>query len=396
MTQARDFAAQGMQALQRQDGPAAETALQRAIDLGWPGPDIWVALSFAKSLQGDMAGRVASLEKAIQVDPSSVRARLHYGQALVGSGRPKDAEAAFRRGLADITPHLIRTQEIHQLITAAETFLAGPGEQTPSPADELAEALDKFAEDHDLGAAPDDDLFRQSLDFLTGKATFYRSQPTRYFYPGLPNRQFYSLDGFSWTGALAAQTETIRGELETLLSEKAAAEAGFTPYVESAGREGAGVSHPLLDNPDWSAFYLIKQGKRIEENIARCPKTWAAIEAIGEAVNPAPAPSVLFSRLEPGAAIPPHHGQINTRLICHLPIILPGDCGFRVGNETREWKDGEVFVFDDTIEHEAWNRSDKARYVLIFEIWHPDLSERQRSLVTEFFKLGQSQVSSAG
>ena len=71
--------------------------------------------------------------------------------------------------------------------------------------------------------------------------------------------------------------------LETLLSEKAAADAGFTPYVESAGREGAGVSHPLLDNPDWSAFYLIKQGRRVEENIARCPKTWAAIEAIGEA-----------------------------------------------------------------------------------------------------------------
>ena len=197
---------------------------------------------------------------------------------------------------------------------------------------------------------------------------------------------------FAWTDALAARTKDIRKELEGLLSKQAAADAGFVPYVESGGREGSGVSHPLLDNPDWSAFYLIKQGQRIEENIKRCPKTWAAIEAIGEAVNPAPAPSVLFSLLEPGAAIPPHHGQINTRLICHLPIILPGECGFRVGNETREWKDGEVFVFDDTIEHEAWNRSEKPRYVLIFEIWHPDLSERQRHLITEFFRLGQSQV----
>lgn len=393
MTDARTHAAEGMQALQRQDAPAAETAFRRAIDLGWPGPDIWVALSFAKSLKGDMAGRVAALEKAIEIDPKSVRARLHYGQALVGSGRRKEAEEAFQRGLADITPHLVQTSEIHQLIQAARAFLSGPGgAPEPAPENDVAAALDTFMDEHDVGSAPDDDLFRQSLDFLAGRKTHYPSRPTRYFYPGLPNRQFYPLEDFAWTDALAARTKDIRKELEGLLSKQAAADAGFVPYVESGGREGSGVSHPLLDNPDWSAFYLIKQGQRIEENIKRCPKTWAAIEAIGEAVNPAPAPSVLFSLLEPGAAIPPHHGQINTRLICHLPIILPGECGFRVGNETREWKDGEVFVFDDTIEHEAWNRSEKPRYVLIFEIWHPDLSERQRHLITEFFRLGQSQV----
>lgn len=392
MTDARNQAAEGMQALQRQDGPAAEAAFRRAIDLGWPGPDVWVALSFAKSLQGDMAGRVAALEKAIQIDPKSVRARLHYGQALVGSGRRKEAEDAFRAGLSHVTAHLVRTSEIHQLIQAAEVYLAGPGGNSAPAKDDLSAALDDFKDKHDVGSEPDDDLFRQSLDFLAGRATHYPSRPTRYFYPGLPNRQFYPLGRFKWTKKLAGQTKAIRQELEGLLSKQAAADAGFVPYVESGGREGSGVSHPLLDNPDWSAFYLIKQGQRIEENIERCPKTWAAIEGIGEAVNPAPAPSVLFSLLEPGAAIPPHHGQINTRLICHLPIILPGDCGFRVGNETREWKDGEVFVFDDTIEHEAWNRSDKPRYVLIFEIWHPDLSQRQRTLITEFFKLGQSQV----
>lgn len=392
MSDAREFAARGMQALQQQDAEAAEKAFRRAIDLGWPGPDVWVALSFAKSLQGDMAGRVAALEKAIEIDPKSVRARLHYGQALVGSGRRKEAEDAFRSGLSHVSPHLVRTAEIHQLIQAAEVFLAGPGAADTKPADDVTAALDTFMEEHDVGSERDDDLFRQSLDFLAGRKTHYPSRPTRYFYPGLPNRQFYPLEDFDWTDALATRTKDIRKELEGLLSKQAAADAGFVPYVESGGREGSGVSHPLLDNPDWSAFYLIKQGQRIEENIKRCPKTWAAIEAIGEAVNPAPAPSVLFSLLEPGAAIPPHHGQINTRLICHLPIILPGECGFRVGNETREWKDGEVFVFDDTIEHEAWNRSDKPRYVLIFEIWHPDLSERQRHLITEFFRLGQSQV----
>ncbi|WP_018146924.1 aspartyl/asparaginyl beta-hydroxylase domain-containing protein [Henriciella marina] len=390
MTEARDQSAKGMQALRQKDGRGAEAAFRRAIELGWPGPDVWVTLSFAKSLQGDMAGRIAALEKALEIDPGSVRARLHHGQALVGAGRAKEAEASFRQGLDAVTPELMRNPEIIQLVRAAETVL-GVSDSEASPArNETAETLDKFAADHEVGSAPDDDLFRQSLDILSGRAIHYPSRPTRYFYPGLPNRQFYPPKDFAWTGQLAASTADIRDELEALLNKQAAEAAGFTPYVERAGREGASVSHPLLDNPDWSAFYLIKQGTRIEENIARCPKTWAAVEAIGDAVNPAPAPSILFSRLEPGASIPPHHGQFNTRLICHLPVILPGDCGFRVGNETREWRDSEVFIFDDTIEHEAWNRSENPRYVLIFEIWHPALSERQRQLVSDLFKLGGS------
>ena len=396
--EARGYAAEGMQALQRRDAKGAEAALTKAIALDWPGPDIWVALSFAKSLQGDMAGRISAIEKALEIEPASVRARLHLGQALVGSGRGKEAEAEFRQGLAGVTPELKRNPEINQLTHAAEAYLAEHGAPEPpeEAPDEMQEAFDAFIEQHDIGSAPDDDLFRQSLDLLSGRAQHYPSRPTRYFYPGLPGRQFYPTSRFDWASPLAAATGDIRAELQALLSKQAAADAGFAPYVEKTGREGVSLSHPLLDNPDWSAFYLIKQGQRIEENIRRCPKTWAAIEAIGDAANPAPAPSVLFSLLQPGAAIPPHHGQINTRLICHLPIVLPGDCGLRVGNETREWKDGEVFIFDDTVEHEAWNNSDQPRYVLIFEIWHPDLSQRQRRLLTDFFKLAQSRVAGTG
>jgi len=68
-------------------------------------------------------------------------------------------------------------------------------------------------------------------------------------------------------------------------------------------------------------------------------------------------------------------------LICHLPLIVPPNCGLRVGNETRTWREGEVLVFDDTIEHEAWNQSAAARVVMIFEIWRPELSEEERTLV---------------
>ncbi len=42
----------------------------------------------------------------------------------------------------------------------------------------------------------------------------------------------------------------------------------------------------------------------------------------------------------------------------------------------------EAWVFDDTIEHEAWNDSDELRIILIFDVWNPFLSEAERELIT--------------
>ena len=97
------------------------------------------------------------------------------------------------------------------------------------------------------------------------------------------------------------------------------------------------------------------------------------------------APSILFSRLAPGARIPPHHGVMNARLICHLPLIVPPGCGFRVGGETREWNEGELLVFDDTVEHEAWNDSSSDRIILIFDVWRPEITIEERRAITALF-----------
>ncbi len=93
-------------------------------------------------------------------------------------------------------------------------------------------------------------------------------------------------------------------------------------------------------------------------------------------------PTAMFSVLEPHTHIPPHSGSANTRLVVHLPLIQPGNCRFRVGNDTRDWKMGEAWVFDDTIEHEAWNDSDQTRVVLIFDVWNPFLTSAERELVS--------------
>jgi aspartyl/asparaginyl beta-hydroxylase (cupin superfamily) len=143
----------------------------------------------------------------------------------------------------------------------------------------------------------------------------------------------------------------------------------------------------LLDKRDWSALFLCENGKRSEEMIARCPKTWEAVQGAPQQWIERSSPTVMFSLLRPGARIPAHSGVHNVRLTCHLPLIVPPNCRFRVGNEVREWAEGKLLAFDDTIEHEAWNDSKEDRVVLIFDIGRPDMSAREHAEVAALFSV---------
>ena len=72
----------------------------------------------------------------------------------------------------------------------------------------------------------------------------------------------------------------------------------------------------------------------------------------------------------------------NTRLVTHLPLIVPESCAIVVGGEKREWREGECFTFDDTFEHEAWNRGASTRVVMLMDCWNPWLTEVERDAVT--------------
>jgi aspartyl/asparaginyl beta-hydroxylase (cupin superfamily) len=221
------------------------------------------------------------------------------------------------------------------------------------------------------------DRFGHAIDLLLGKRRIYLQQPKQFFFPELPQIQFYDRRMFAWAAALEAQTDLIREELRAVVK----AGTDIVPYIQRQAHRPAFNTRGLLDNPDWGAFYLIKSGAQVVANALRCPGTMAALAAVPLCQIEARTPSVLFSLLRPGARIPPHHGFLNTRLICHLPLIVPPDCALRVGNETRGWREGELVVFDDSIEHEAWNLSQELRVVLIFDIWRPELSETEQTLV---------------
>jgi aspartate beta-hydroxylase len=177
---------------------------------------------------------------------------------------------------------------------------------------------------------------------------------------------------------LEAATDDIRGELTQILDSSL---ADFSPYVTYSPQAPLNQWKELNHSHRWSALYLVKNGQRIEENIARCPKTVAALAGAPVVEIAQRGPTSFFSRLEPHTRIPPHTGVSNTRLIVHIPLVVPPGCGFRVGSSIREWRPGQALIFDDTIEHEAWNDSGEPRVILIFDIWNPLLTPAERDLM---------------
>ena len=252
----------------------------------------------------------------------------------------------------------------------------------PQPnADSLKNALKRSGLNVD--AAPP--RFQQSLEIIAARKTIYVQQPRVYFYPGLPQVQFFERDQFDWVAELESRTGAILNELRALLASPRA----FAPHIGAAGRDQATGHQSMAGNADWSSFNLWENGAPVAENARRCPLTMAALAKVPlshfSRTSPS-APAVMFSMLRAGARIPPHTGCTNVRLICHLPLVVPAGCGFRVGNEVRQWEVGKVLIFDDTIEHEAWNESNEDRVVLIFDVWRPELSESEKQAITALFR----------
>jgi aspartyl/asparaginyl beta-hydroxylase (cupin superfamily) len=220
----------------------------------------------------------------------------------------------------------------------------------------------------------------QSIEVLLGRRRVYTSQPTLMHFPKLPAIEFFERRDFPWLDALEAGTDVMREELLAVLADPASSEE-IVPYVDYPGDKPLDQWRPLNRSKQWGAYYLLKDGVRANSHLARCPRTAALLEAAPLADVPGQAPTAFFSMLQPHTRIPPHTGVTNTRLTCHVPLVIPPGCGFRVGSETRQWELGKAWVFDDTIEHEAWNDSDEPRYILIIDLWNPYLTEAERAWV---------------
>jgi aspartate beta-hydroxylase len=201
-----------------------------------------------------------------------------------------------------------------------------------------------------------------------------RQRSTFLHFPDIPANPYVDLKLFPWIDSVEALTGEIRNELQSLLPSGEGREAVFgNAALEAEHLRG------LDDPPTWNGYYFYRHGERRTENCDRCPRTAAALDALALCKIREHGPEVLFSVFTPGTHLLPHRGVTNTRLVAHLPLMVPDDCALVVGGEEHRWREGKVVVFDDTYEHEAWNRSMRTRVVLIFDLWSPYLSEAERS-----------------
>jgi aspartyl/asparaginyl beta-hydroxylase (cupin superfamily) len=294
------------------------------------------------------------------------------GDIYARSGDDRAAVSFYRLGMrqaaqfqqlpGDLPDRLSRAEAA---VAAAEARFEGELQQT------LAE--------RGIGSVPP--RVAEALAIASGKQPVYLQQPTSFYFPGLPQVAWYDREMFPWVPELEAAVPQMRAEIEQVL----ASEQGLEPYVQEQ-RERASRGHSLLNDARWSAFHLWKDGSQVAENAKRCPLIMRLLE-----LPPIPringrSPMALISILRPGTHIPPHHGMLNTRLICHVPLVVPHGCRLRVGAETREVIEGQAMIFDDSIEHEAWNDGDAVRAVLLFEIWRPEISEDEKAALTAMFE----------
>jgi aspartate beta-hydroxylase len=337
-------------------------------------PSLWANLASSLRALGRRAEEMDAIEKALEIEPRHLSALLQKAQYLEQSGDIRNAARAYQNALdcippgSEIPPTIIEAVNHGRMLVEAD--LATLTSELERP---LAEVRARFG--GKAGRRVD-----KCLEKLMGKRRVYHSAPTWMHFPELPEIEFFDREDFSWLDAIEAATDEIRAEaLRVLATDR----EGFQPYIDFPASMPLDQWRELNRSRRWDAYFLWNQSEQVAGHIARCPITARVLEH-PDVPRPRIAqrgPTAFFSILDASTRIPAHTGVTNTRATVHLPLIIPDGCGFRVGNTTREWVTGKAWVFDDTIEHEAWNQSDVPRAILIFDVWNPLLTQAERELI---------------
>ncbi len=364
----------GFHAAQAEDFAQAAEMYRRASWVQPNDPATHFNLGMALFGLRDLPAALESIDAAIALEPAFLQAQLYRGLVLEQMQRPRDSAAAFLRATRFAETHMDPDVIPNDLKRFLNYALAAVRTQVAAEIDgALAPLASKYGE-------PALARMRKAGAIFSGQIppvfAHPKWRPGLFYVPDLPPQAFYEREDFPWTERVEAATDMVRAELLSVLG----ARAGFAPYVDHPdGTRGAEVFKGINRSDDWSAFHFFRNGERIEANCARCPGTAALLDSIDLNRVPGYGPEAMFSVLKPHARIPAHYGAVNGRLVVHLPLIVPPECGaLRVAGEERGWTTGKLMFFDDTFEHEAWNRSDETRVVLIFDTWNPHLTPAER------------------
>lgn len=373
---------------------------------------------------GRLQHSVEWLEKASGLDPGNLMVLENLGMAYEGLGLIEEASQSFRRvldrqpeffvsrlGLGLIERRRGRWAEavahVHWAFHQAHKRGFWLDESTTPPwlKDRVLDAA-AFANDYrkqnvlnalkDAGYKADDSSLARVAAFVHSglgidpqKPPDPRQAPKQHYVPDLPSSPWLAQDLLPWTRRLEEEFPVILGEYLALMRNGERFESFLKlKSPDQVPKYLATTGAP----PRWDAFFFYRHGVRNEENCRRCPRTAELLEQLPLIRLPGMAPEICFSILTPGTHILPHRGDANLRSVVHLPLIVPGGCVLKVGGEERTWEPGHVLAFDDTYEHEAWNRSDQIRVVLLMDAWNPHLTDPEKTALTHVIGVMQCQA----
>ncbi|HEX4300889.1 MAG TPA: aspartyl/asparaginyl beta-hydroxylase domain-containing protein [Gammaproteobacteria bacterium] len=353
------------------------TLLERAVQAKPDDAVVQENLAVAYLDSGKFAEAAAQFDRVLELRPGDVDATLYKGFLLERIGQPTDAVEHYARAciaVGNIDAYL------HSALNPArmKELLRGAVDTVMRELRRLiAENVAPLRQRHQ-GA----DFSRVDAcieGFVGGRRDRPDAlqRPSLLYFPGLATKPFYER-------AELPAVKSLEEALPEVLAEYLALQGGeatFSPYVQAPGHQDPQQWRELNNSPAWSAYHLYRNSERLADACETCPETARLVETLPLARITGHAPEIFFSILKPGTHIPPHFGLGNYKLAVHLPLVLPGSCAIRVGNETREWQEGQCLIFDDSFQHEAWNRSGSPRVVLILDVWHPALEEHERAAI---------------
>ncbi|MDF5706506.1 MAG: aspartyl/asparaginyl beta-hydroxylase domain-containing protein [Nostoc sp. S4] len=224
--------------------------------------------------------------------------------------------------------------------------------------------------------------FEKSLKFYLGLIDHdnfnMHQKPKRLLYLGITSKPWYECCDYH---ALKFISDTLVKGAKDIEDEWS---SNYLKKHNLVSRCESSDVHPDLKEDDWGEFVLWKEGKFTKAGRSLFPRTVKIVSKLESFVIPFG--QVVFLVLKPGVALPPHHDSSNIDLTCQLGLIIPENCAIRVGNETRSWTEGQTLFFDHSFEHEAWNKSQKERVVLLLDLYHPELTKVEKFLLWFFGK----------
>ncbi len=363
----------GVRMLDRGSPEQAQAMFARATSVNPRHPALWANLASSLKALGRRSEELDAIGKALELDPRHISALLQKGAYHEDHGDKRAAARVYQNLFASLPPGAEPPANVKAALDHARALVeADRAELTRALEPRLAEIRAR----HNGRRERRVDL---CLETLMGARTPYYSQPTWMYMPELPAIEFFERSDFPWLDAFEAQTEAMRKELlQVLVADR----EGLQAYIDYPADMPLDQFRELNRSRRWSAYFLWNQGVPLPNHQARCPVTCRLLESAPRCFINDRAPTAFFSVLDANTKIPAHVGVTNTRCTVHMPLIIPPGCGFRVGSTTREWVAGQAWVFDDTIDHEAWNQSDTPRAILIFDIWNPLLTAAEREMIT--------------